>query len=107
MPIHNAVHNIGQNQSGTDIKHRMLLDEHGGENDTRHQYKRNQLDCFVFLKLLIVRHSQMNPDGIIYMDTREQIGRSIRCVQHLAKLREDIVVCKIVRTQIMSVRIYG
>lgn len=103
MPIYDPVHDISQHQSGTYIKYGMLLDEHGRKNDTCHQYEGNQLHRLVFLQLLVARDRKMDADRVIYVDTREQIRRGIRLVQHLTKLREDVVMCEIVWPQIVSV----
>lgn len=99
------VHDCGKNKCTTYIKERMLFDKHRCQNDADRQNQCQETDQLVFAQLFIVCHRKINAERIIYMDTREQIRRSIRLVQHFTKLREDVVMREIVWTQIVSVRI--
>lgn len=45
----------------------------------------------------------MNSNGVIYMNTWEQVRSCIRGIKRITKIREEIVSCKISRPEKMSV----
>lgn len=66
--INDCIHNACHNKCRKDIKHGMLLDENGGQNNGNTNQEGSDSYRFIVCKLLMMHHCQMGTDGIIYMD---------------------------------------
>ena len=65
--INNDIHDAGHQKSSKHIKHGMLLDKHGGQDDGNTKHKGADTDIFLLGKALVMDNSQMSTDGIIHM----------------------------------------
>ena len=106
VAVDHMVHHRGKDKRTADIKEGVLLDKHGCQNDAYGQQKGKQTYGPVFFELLVFHDCQTDAERIIHMDTRKQVGRCVSGVELLAEHRADIVVRKIRRAQVLSVRIY-
>ena len=106
--IDEAVHNDSEKYTCRNIKYGMLLDKHGrkdyrsAEDETSHTHSRI-LTC-----LRAVGECEVDPERIVNMDTRPEIGRCIGAVEIGDHSREDIAsgcidICDI-GAEVMTVR---
>lgn len=79
--INNDIHDAGHQKSSKHIKHGMLLDKHGGQDDGNTKHKGAYADIFPSGKALAMDNSQMSTDGVIHMDAGPEIGRGVNAVQ--------------------------
>ena len=61
--INNDIHDAGHQKSSKHIKHGMLLDKHGGQDDGNTKHKGADTDIFLLGKALVMDNSQMSTDG--------------------------------------------
>ena len=83
----------------------MLFDKHRRHNYAATQNKRSNSYCLFIFKCLTIHNKEMNRQRIVHMNARKQIRSSICTVQPFTNHGKDIVMRKVCRTKIMSVRI--
>ena len=96
--IHNLIHDDCENKCTYHIKYGMLLHKHGGQNDAGGKNPREGFHKLGMLETLAFLHGNVNPDRVIYMNTRKQVRRCVGTVNHLAQVDKDIVPGEIVGT---------
>lgn len=101
--INNDIHDAGHQKSSKHIKHGMLLDKHGGQDDGNTKHKGADTDIFLLGKALVMDNSQMSTDGIIHMDAGPEIGRGIDAVQMRYHPGKNIISRHNGRTKMLSV----
>ena len=83
----------------------MLFQKHRGENNQKCQRKGSDAETLVILQHLAVIDCQGSGEGIVYVDTRKNIGGSIHLIQPGDHPAEDVVIRKRCGTDIQPVRI--
>ena len=102
--VYKNVENCCHNESCHNIEGRMLLDKHGGKDNTYRNSKAGILDPLLSAKPLTVHHCKINTYRIIHMDAWPQIGWCIHPVYHTDHVAEYIVSRHYSRSQIVNIR---
>ena len=98
----------GGHQEGREhIKGRVLLDEHGRQDNGNAKDQRSYADPFVFGKRFAVHHRQMGAQGVIDMDAGEKVGGRVRLPEQPDEAGKHIVPWKFFQPKVLDVGTEG
>lgn len=81
LAVNQRVQRVGHDDGSESVYDGVLLENHGGQADSHSRDKGQPYYPGLALKTAALSYRDVNPDGVEYMDTGEDIGGGIRLVE--------------------------